>query len=65
LCKLHSAISVAFLARLDCQDRAGWLSQKRLAAALKGAGYSGRTDPADLYQRLTSAPRGAIGEGTE
>ena len=41
---------------------AGWLSLKRLAAWLKGAGYSGRTDPADLYQRLTSAPRGATGE---
>ena len=60
--RLDSAISLAFLARFDCQDRAGWLSQKRLAAWLKGAGYSGRTDPADLYQRLTSAPRGAAGE---
>ena len=60
--RLDSAISLAFLARFDCQDRAGWLSQKRLAAWLKGAGYSGRTDPADLYQRLTSAPRGATGE---
>src|SRR5262249_18379795 len=32
LCELHSAISLAFLARFDCQDRAGWLSEKRLAA---------------------------------
>jgi transposase len=24
-CKLHSAISLTFLARFDCQDRAGWL----------------------------------------
>ena len=31
-CELHSAISLAFLARFDCQDRAGWLSEKRLAA---------------------------------
>ena len=61
-CKLHSAISLAFLARFDCQDRAGWLSEKRLAAWLKAASYSGRTDPADLYQRLMSAPRGATGE---
>ena len=59
---LHSAISLAFLARFDCQDRAGWLSAKRLAAWLKAASYSGRTDPADLYQRLTSAPRGATGQ---
>ena len=60
-CKLHSAISLAFLARFDCQDRADWLSQKRLAAWLKAASYSGRTDPAVLYQRLQSAPRGATG----
>jgi transposase len=55
-CKLDSAISLAFLARFDCQDRADWLSDKRLAAWLKGAGYSGRTSPADLYQRLIAAP---------
>jgi transposase len=30
-CKLDSAISLAFLARFDCQDRADWLSEKRLA----------------------------------
>jgi transposase len=60
--KLHSAISLAFLARFDCQDRAGWLSEKRLAAWLKAASYSGRTSPAGLYQRLTSAPRGATGD---
>jgi transposase len=44
--QLHSAISLAFLARSGCQDRAGWLSGKRLAAWLKAASYSGRTDPA-------------------
>jgi transposase len=61
-CRLDSAISLAFLARFGCQDRAGWLSQKRLAAWLKSAGYSGRTDPAVLYERMRSAPRGATGE---
>jgi transposase len=61
-CRLDSAISLAFLARFGCQDRAGWLSPKRLAAWLKSAGYSGRTDPAELYQRLRSAPQGATGE---
>jgi transposase len=61
-CRLDSAISLAFLARFGCQDRAGWLSVKRLAAWLKGAGYSGRTDPAALYEQLRSAPRGATGE---
>ena len=60
-CKLHPAISLAFGARSGCQDRAGWLSGKRLAAWLKAASYSGRTSPAGLYQRLTPAPRGATG----
>src|SRR2546430_17317131 len=55
-CKLHSAISLAFLARFDCQDRADWLSEKRLAAWLKGQGYCGRKDPAELHARLAGAP---------
>ena len=42
--ELDSAISLAFLARFDCQDRADWLSAKRLAAWLASVGYSGRTD---------------------
>ena len=58
---LDSPISLAFLTRFDCQDRADWLSVNRLAAWLAGVGYSGRTDPAILYRRLTSAPRGTAG----
>jgi transposase len=62
---LDSAIALAFLARFDCQDRADWLSVKHLAAWLASVGYSGRTDPAVLYARLTSAPRGTTGpDGT-
>ena len=62
---LDSPISLAFLARFDCQDRADWLSVKRLAAWLASVGYSGRTDPSMLYRRLTSAPRGTAGtDGT-
>ena len=56
---LDSAISLAFLTRFDCQDRADWLTVKRLTAWLASVGYSGRTDPAALYRRLTTAPRGA------
>lgn len=59
---LDSPISLAFLARFDCQDRADWLSHKRMAAWLKSAGYSGRTSPAVLCQRLTDAARGATGD---
>jgi transposase len=59
---IDSQISLSFLARFDCQDRADWLSPKRLAAWLASVGYCGRTDPAVLHTRLTAAPRGAIGE---
>src|SRR5207302_10238633 len=60
--ELDSPISLAFLARFDCQDRADWVSPKRLAAWLSSVGYSGRTDPTVLYGRITAAPRGATGQ---
>jgi len=60
--EIDSAISLAFLARFDTQDRADWLSPKRLAAWLRSAGYCGRADPAALHARLTAAPRGTTGE---
>ena len=60
--ELDSPISLAFLARFDCQDRAGWLSPKRMGAWLKSQGYCGRKDPTALHARLTAAPRGATGD---
>lgn len=60
--ELDSPTSLAFLARFDCQDRADWLSVKRLAAWLSSLGYSGHTHPSVLHTRLTGAPRGATGE---
>jgi transposase len=59
---LDSPISLTFLARYDCQDRADWLSPRRLAAWLSSVGYCGRVDPAVLHSRLSAAPRGATGE---
>ena len=59
---LDSPISLQFLTRFDCQDRADWLTPKRLAAWLAAVGYCGRTDPAVLHARLSAAPRGAGGE---
>jgi transposase len=59
---LDSPISLAFLHRFDCQDRADWLSDKRLAAWLKSVGYCGRKPPAVLLGRLTAAPRGMTGD---
>ena len=58
---LDSPISLRFLARFDSQDRADWLSAKRLAAWLTSVGYCGRMDPAALHARLTAAPTGAMG----
>jgi transposase len=59
---LDSPISLAFLTRFDCQDRADWLTPKRLAAWLTGAGYCGRKDPTVLHAHLSTAPRGATGD---
>jgi transposase len=59
---IDSPISLKFLARFGTQDRAGWLSPRRLAAWLAGAGYCGRTDPAVLHARLAVAPHGATGD---
>ena len=58
---LDSLISLKFLTRFDCQDRADWLTPTRLGNWLKSVGYTGRTHPAILHARLTAAPRGATG----
>jgi transposase len=60
--ELDSPISLKFLRRFDSQDRADWLSTKRLAAWLASVGYCGRVDPAVLHARLTAAPRGATAD---
>lgn len=59
--EIDSPISLRFLERFDCQDRADWLSAKRLAAWLASVGYCGRVAPETLYARLSAAPRGASG----
>ena len=58
---LDSAISLTFLTRFDCQDRADWLTPTRLGAWLDSVGYTGGTDPGTLHARLMAAPRGATG----
>ncbi|MEP7020881.1 MAG: IS110 family transposase [Pseudonocardiales bacterium] len=60
--EIDSPISLAFLTRFDTQDRADWLSPRRLGAWLSSVGYCGRVDPAVLHTRLAGAPRGAVGE---
>ncbi len=59
---IDSEITLAFLTRFATQDRADWLTPKRLGDWLAKQGYSGKVDPAVLHQRLLDAPRGATGE---
>lgn len=58
---IDSEITLAFLTRFDTQDRADWLTPKRLGDWLSKQGYSGKVDPTVLHQRLLDAPRGATG----
>ena len=60
--ELDGAMSLRFMTRFDCQDRADWLSPKRLAGFLAGIRYSGHTPAEVMYARLTAAPRGATGD---
>jgi transposase len=59
---IDSPVSLAFLARFDTQDRAGWLTPARLGRWLASISYTGGTDPTVLHARLTAAPRGATGD---
>lgn len=59
---LDSPVSLAFLTRFPSQDKADWLSPKRLGHWLASIGYSGKADPAALHSRLTAAPRGPLGD---
>ncbi|MGK2855134.1 MAG: IS110 family transposase [Microbacteriaceae bacterium] len=59
---IDSMISLSFLARFDCQDRADWLTPTRLGAWLASKSYTGGMDPAVLHARLTTAPRGITGQ---
>jgi len=59
--EIDSEISLSFLTRFDTQDRADWLTHRRLADWLSKVGYSGRTDPEVLHARLLAAARGITG----
>jgi transposase len=59
---LDSPISLAFLARYPSPADACGLGEKRIAAFLRAHGYSARKTPAQLLERLRSAPTGRAGE---
>ena len=62
---LDSAVSLSFIERFTTQAKADWLSPARLGEWLKKVGYSGRTQPTVLHQRLLAAPRGATSTDAE
>jgi transposase len=58
---VDSRISLAFIARYPSPEDAKSLGAKRMAAFLARRGYSGRTDPAELVERVKAAPQGTAG----
>jgi len=58
---IDSDVSLRFLERFNTQGQADWLSVKRLGSWLTSIGYTGGTDPAVIYARITAAPRGTTG----
>lgn len=58
---VDSGISLAFIARYPSPEDAKGLGAKRMAAFLSRRGYSGRTDPAELVERVKAAPQGTAG----
>jgi Transposase and inactivated derivatives len=59
---IDSPIALAFLQRYPTPDSAARLGEKRLKAFLAGHSYCGRRSPADLLDRLRTAPTGLAGE---
>ena len=59
---IDSPISLAFLARYPSPLDARGLGEKWMAGFLKAHGYNNRKTPAQLLERLRSAPTGRAGE---
>jgi transposase len=59
---VDSPIALAFLERYPSPQDARNLGEKRLAGFLARHGYSGRRKPAELLERLHTAPRRTTGE---
>lgn len=59
---VDSPIALAFLERYPSPADARGLGEKRLAGFLARNGYSGRRNPAELLERIRSAPQPRLGE---
>jgi transposase len=58
---IDSAISLTFLARFPSQDKADWLSRRRLGTWLSSVGYSHLANLDRLWDHLHDAPAGTRG----
>jgi len=58
---IDSPISLAFIKRYPSPADTRGLGAGRMAAFLARNSYSGRTDPAELVERLNAAPKGTAG----
>jgi transposase len=59
--QVDNAISLAFIARYPSPADARGLGVKRMAGFLERHGYTGRTNPAVLLERMQAAPAGTAG----
>lgn len=62
---LDSPISLAFIKRYPSPADTRGLGAGRMAAFLTRNSYSGRTDPAELVERLNVAPKGTAGKAEQ
>jgi transposase len=58
---VDNGVSLAFIARYPSPEDAKGLGVKRMTAFLARCGYSGRTEAAELVERVKAAPRGTAG----
>lgn len=58
---IDSPISLDFLERFPSAAKAGWLTERRLAAWMAANAYCGRRSAGELFSRLRTAPRGLHG----
>jgi len=63
--EIDSAIALRFLERFPSQDKATWLSDRRLAAWLQANAYCGRRPATELLQRLRTAAPGVRGPAAD
>ena len=59
--RIDSKANLAFLRRFPTQQKADWLSPRRMQRWVESIGYSGRVEADRLYEKLSAAPSGVVG----